>query len=174
MYSFKSPNRKFQGDDCWLVNKAKQLLWQNDLLLETPGEEKSQIRNNADKKNANIIGFCLSIGIFWSQNFNLYIKKLRLKYTCTQRKRQKGKRILLTLWTKSATQKIFKISKNIAAEKSNGRSRNRNGTQYTGTKSSHVETPKLETTWRALHSRRQINNYRWRWLCVGEIPHKNL
>ena len=52
MYSFNSPNRKVQGDDFWLVNKAKQLLWQNDLLLQTPGEiteEKSQIKNNADK-----------------------------------------------------------------------------------------------------------------------------
>ena len=53
MYSFNSPNRKVQGDDCLLVNKAKQLLWQNDLLLYTPGEimeEKSQIWNKADKK----------------------------------------------------------------------------------------------------------------------------
>ena len=53
MYSFNSPNRKVQGDDCLLVNKAKQLLRQNDLLLYTPGEiteEKSQIRNNANKK----------------------------------------------------------------------------------------------------------------------------
>ena len=97
MYSFNSPNRNVEGDDCWLVNKAKQLLWQNDLLLYTPGEiteEKSQIRNNADKeKKANVIDR-LSIRIFWSQNCNL-CKKLRLKYT--QRKRQKGKRLLLTL-----------------------------------------------------------------------------
>lgn len=72
-----------------------------------------------------IIGFRLSIGIFWSQNFNLY-KKLKLKYT--QRKRQKGKRLLLTLWTKSTTQKNFEISKKPTAEKRNGRPRNINGT----------------------------------------------
>ena len=64
MYSFNSQNRKVQGDDCLLVNKVKQLLWQNDLRLYTPAEiteEKSQIRNNADKKDANLIGFRLSI-----------------------------------------------------------------------------------------------------------------
>ena len=97
MYSFNSPNRKVQGDDCLLVNKAKQLLWQNNLLLYTPGEiteEKSQIRNNDDKKDANVIGFRLSIRILWSQNFKLY-KKLRLNYT--QGKRQIGKRLLATL-----------------------------------------------------------------------------
>ena len=67
MYSFNSPNRKVEGDDCLLENKAKQLLWQNDILLYTPGEiteEKSQIRNNTDKKDANVIGFRLTIGIF--------------------------------------------------------------------------------------------------------------
>ena len=32
-----------------------------------------------------------------------------------------------------------------------------NETQYTATQSSHVEKAKLETTWRALRSRRQIN-----------------
>ena len=59
------------------------------------------------------------------------------------------------MWTKSITRKTSKISKKPTAEKRSGSPLIMNWTQNTGTQSSHVETPKLETPWRALRSRRQ-------------------